>query len=497
MPAIYDSPSTLTLIPSNPWPSDGEQPVTQARARPKERQIPRDRLLDVAPDREKLFLSTTKIEELRQVLKLRGVNPESHWLYRHRKRANISLKDANPRISTLIRSNGINTVSASQDGHGLSSSKEVHILRRVLSQPALRLDTAPYPSPYNIPVPNTSSSQSQNLDIWSSITLSTSEKLISPRPLGPTHILILHSTAGPSRAFHPALGASVRRRRTGKQSSPLSLSLGNIVEIPINDLLFVLNVPNLTPRVLPPRLHKELPRVVMYVPHLDTFPELVVYMHTQNQAELFRMIVPEWIRDLLHPLPELIGLSGEGCRDDDGADSILTSYVKTNASSSSLSIDSKSIAKAPLQLIGRLIPLPGASSNSSSQSRAPVTPYESHSIRKRMPTEFTRTPITIAAEEIAHAAAARTHCATYDPHSPLFISSSNDEKCTDLDSESSDPIAVCVARLNALRDNLEYIGHFAAESLWYEMDVYREVLIRALSSQARVKRSTDDGLFDE
>ncbi|KIJ98589.1 hypothetical protein K443DRAFT_680612 [Laccaria amethystina LaAM-08-1] len=49
-----------------------------------------------------------------------------------------------------------------------------------------------------------------------------------------------------------------------------------VIELPINDLIFILNAPNLahskaadTP-LLPRRLQKELPRVLMYIPHLDT-----------------------------------------------------------------------------------------------------------------------------------------------------------------------------------------------------------------------------------
>jgi len=41
----------------------------------------------------------------------------------------------------------------------------------------------------------------------------------------------------------------------------------------------------------------------MNVKRLETFPELVVYLHTRNQAELFRRIIPEWIRDAMYPLP--------------------------------------------------------------------------------------------------------------------------------------------------------------------------------------------------
>ncbi|KIJ90626.1 hypothetical protein K443DRAFT_686648, partial [Laccaria amethystina LaAM-08-1] len=79
-----------------------------------------------------------------------------------------------------------------------------------------------------------------------------------------------------------------------------------VIELPVNDLIFILNVPNLAPSKAPDtpfllrRLHKELLQVLMYVPHLDTFPKLVICLHTKNQAGLF---IPERIRDLIHPLP--------------------------------------------------------------------------------------------------------------------------------------------------------------------------------------------------
>ena len=64
-----------------------------------------------------------------------------------------------------------------------------------------------------------------------------------------------------------------------------------VIEIPINHLMSLLNVPNLAPSKAPdaPLLHRlemELPRVLMYV-----------------RAELFRKTILEWIRDLIHPLP--------------------------------------------------------------------------------------------------------------------------------------------------------------------------------------------------
>ncbi|KIJ95345.1 hypothetical protein K443DRAFT_683078, partial [Laccaria amethystina LaAM-08-1] len=134
--------------------------------------------------------------------------------------------------------------------------------------------------------------------------LSTPEKLISPKPLGLTHILVVYATM-PSRPIVPPVvpqGVLPRRKKN-------AVTYPEVIELQINDLIFILNVPNLAPSkapdtpLLPRRLQMELPRVLMYLPHLDTFLELVIYLRTRNQAELFRRIIPEWIRDLIHPLP--------------------------------------------------------------------------------------------------------------------------------------------------------------------------------------------------
>lgn len=420
MPAVYTAPQIITLLPSGPWPN-------HLHAYPREREINREMLLDVAPDREALLMSSKGVDELRHILKIRVSPVASHWLYRRRKRVNATLRDGNTRISTLIRGGSTTTAETNP------SKKEIHVLRRVLSTSSVSAFSNQMmgmdsrflrPSPYG----------DQDIDVWGTVTLSTAEKLISPRPLGPTHVLIIHSNPGPSRVFQPVTGGG-RRTLRRKLSSPLS----NVVELPINDLLFVLNVPNLVPTtpILPPRLHKELPRVLMYVPHLETFPELVVYLHTLNQAELFRSLVPEWIRDIIHPLSDL-----------------TPSMVQS---------DSKNITKMPLQLLGML--MQGSGSNSSVESLGSMY-YDATSGTLK----YKRTAKSVA-EEIADAAQAS-------------------EDVTGCD---RDAILRTVAVLDALRDNLEYIGYFA-KTLWNELDVYRDVLIRAVSSQAKIR---GDGDFEE
>ncbi|KAG6855787.1 hypothetical protein H0H87_010833 [Tephrocybe sp. NHM501043] len=432
MPTVYDLPPTLTLLPSNPWPQQGSWTL------PKEREVNRGTLLDVAPDREILFLSRRSIAELRHTLKIRvGITEKytlsscksyfltyhlscSRWVYRNHTRANATLRDGNPRISTLIR-------GPSKEPRS-STKKEIHVLRRVLSASAL----APLTQPLRLDGHYISPDSEQDVDVWGTVTLSSDERLISPRPLGPTHILVIHSIPGPSRIFQPVTGGG-RKALRRKQSS----SLFHVTEIPINDLLFVLNLPNLAPSVpiLPPRLHKELPRVLMFVPHIDTFPELVVYLHTQNQAELMRNTVPEWIRDFMHPLPESVDAS--------------------SISETATTLDGIAIVKAPLHILGLLIPgvAPGPGTENLSMTQYDPCPRN----------EFKRTVETVA-KEVAQAA----------------HHSYGSEK------EDADPILATVAKLNALRDNLEYIGYFS-HALWHELNVYREVLIKAISYQARIQ----------
>ncbi|KAG5635944.1 hypothetical protein H0H81_009593 [Sphagnurus paluster] len=411
------SPQTIALFPSGPWPN---HPLEY----PKERELNREALLDVAPDREDLLMSNKSVHELRQMLKIR-IEPGcvSHWLYRNRKRMNASLRDGNSRISTLLGDASIQKELTSsrilrRDG---ASSKN---LRRVLSTSSI----SPLSAAMDARLCRTFGDS--DIDIWGCVVLSNDEKLISPRPLGPTHILIIHSITGTARPCKPitAPGRRPLRRRT-------SSVLSNVVELPINDLLFALNVPNIDYSIstLPPRLHKELPRVLMYVPHLDTFPELVVYLHTQNQAELFRSLVPEWIRDLLHPLPEF-GIGG--------------------AMSAGIT---RSAAKTPRQLFGILIP--GSTLHSNVGTMNPDT-YPGIF-------EYKRT-VKAVAQEIAEAAQAA-------------VFKENDD---------ADPILRTVARLNALKDNLEHIGYFG-NMLWSELDVYRDVLVRSVSCQARLRAAVD------
>jgi hypothetical protein len=260
-----------------------------------------------------------------------------------------------------------------------------------------------------------------SLGIWGTASLSTMDKLISPRPLGLTHILLIHA---PSASDTPVTGiAGAAPRRPNNRT----LNFPNVVELPINDLLFLLNVPNLSSRgsapVLPHRLQKELPRVIMHVPHLETFPELVIYLHTMNQAELFRALIPEWIRDIMHPLPIIaVGNSNAGVVAQEHSASCKPRKLLCFLGCCLCSDTSSSVTLSnPLKRGGKTI----------------------HSISK----------------EISDATA--------------------------LMADGINPVLHAASLLDALRDNLDFLGYYG-KVLWNELDVCHEILIRAISWKARV-----------
>lgn len=271
--------------------------------------------------------------------------------------------------------------------------------------------------------------------------LSTPEKLISPRPLGLTHILVVYATK-PSRPIVPPVDpqGTLSRRKKNAVTYP------EVIELPINDLTFILNVPNLAPSkapdtpLLPRRLHKELPRVLMYVPHLDTFPELVIYLHTKNQAELFRKIIPEWIRDLIHPLP-LVPLPAPQAHSQPGP--------VVPSPSGGVPTESRGVIK----FLGLLV------SGSSSTTSIDTTDSSSSAI-STPPPEPDRAVKTIS-EEIAQV-------------SSIFSLT-----------EEEDPLFQTAARLDALRDNLCHIGYFN-QTLWNELDICRDIVLRSISWKARL-----------
>ncbi|KAF8802052.1 hypothetical protein BYT27DRAFT_7173641 [Phlegmacium glaucopus] len=372
---------------------------------PLERQINREILLDVSPDREALLMGNKTIEQIRQTLKLRNASSDGHWLYRTQTRRQVKLTETTTRLSVVERM-GPDVADENTD-----NESNLHVIRRVSSASALH-------QPRNPPMNSIANTLDpvrplvDAVDLWTT-PLSTKDKLISPRPLEATHILLLY--------------ADVRRHEHKS-----SLIYPEVVELPINDLLFVLNVPNLDHESChgfkPRRLHKEMPRILMHVPHLQTFPELVVYLHTKNQPALFRKLIPEWMRDLMHPLPHMPSPSVSS-----------TPIVGNVATPRPVS------AFHPRRLLAMLIRACGSISSSNKPQRSIST----------IAADISQTASEVPDEEaILHTA----------------------------------------ILLNALRDNLCHIGYFDKD-LWHELDLSREILRRAISHQAKVVQDSERSRF--
>ncbi|KDR76951.1 hypothetical protein GALMADRAFT_420785 [Galerina marginata CBS 339.88] len=426
MPALHSKVPTLSLLPSLEGP---KQSTT-----PSEREINRGSLVDVAPDREDLLTSNKSIEEIRQALKLRVNSAYGHWLYRTQKRREVKIRDATTRLSVFGRL-GDDPLNGQPEVDS-SKARSSNVIRRVLSVSSINNGT------------NSASNVGTDdglFSIWGSQSLSTTESLISPRPLGPTHILVVYATQPPMFAALSERHYGVDTIRPMRRKANTAPTFPEVVELPINDLLFVLNVPNLMPpdefpslSTLPRRLHKEMPKVLLHVPHLETFPELVIYLHTKNQAALFRSVIPEWMRDLMHPLPQMPSLNttGNGTPTGAGSNGSFTPFEGLKVK----------------KLLGKLVA--GSTSTSSVDTISSTTTSSSAFAA----TEYSRSFDSIGLE-IAGAA-------------------------SEFDVEE-DSLLSTAALLEALRDNLNQIGYYA-KGLWNELDASREILRQAICHQARV-----------
>lgn len=368
-------------------------------------------------------------------------------MYRAQTRREVKLKEPTTRLSAFGRLGPDIADDENTDNEGNNVSS--HSVRRVLSASALSQPISPMKSIANTllenPVRSLATTTTDVVDyaIWSRVPLSTEDNLISPRPLGVTHILVVYAmdhAAAVTVAVNMADDQRTIRRGKGKKaSSPTTFP--EIAELPINDLLFLLNTPNLyvsrnsgghRKPILPRRLHKEIPRVLMHVPHLQTFPELVIYLHTKNQAELFRKIIPEWMRDLMHPLPPIPTPAG----------SSSTLNVKNNMATPAIPVFH------PKRLFTMLIPACGSSTLSLDALDSEVS---------SVVVESERTISSIAAE-IGQ---------------------------TVLESAYEDAVLYTATLLDALRDNLCHIGYFNKD-LWHELDLSRDILREVVSYQAKI-----------
>lgn len=374
-----------------------------------ERPINRRILANISPDREDVLMSSRSIEELRHMLRIRSTHgTNNNWLYRtqvriHRKSASSSQSHDTRRDAIVFNlpRPSFNAGHIPIVPHGLPQSSEVP------KNPAItRGDTL------------------GGVNAWGPLMLSTPEQMISPRPLAATHILQIYSSVSvPNDSVIPML------------------------EQPINDLLFLLSTPNLANAyVLPPRVvGGDLPRVAMRVQHLRTFPPLVVYFHTRNQAELMRVIIPEWIRDIVHPALVL------GMLNPTGAATPRQQQQQSTQPPSSFMLPHV-IRKKKSKIFHRRGSAYDTSSPIPTPTPTPPPPPQVMSVASTLPT------LDSVARDLAE----------------MDARMAKDEG---LDS-------ACIA-LDGLSRNIEDVG-FAEKALWLEIDTLRHVLVCALNRRARM-----------
>ncbi|KII91578.1 hypothetical protein PLICRDRAFT_28186 [Plicaturopsis crispa FD-325 SS-3] len=355
---------------------------------PEERRISRLALVEISPDREALLTSSRSIEEIRETLKIRTVaSLEGQWLYENLPK---------PMDGNTTKIDGLRATPA---------------LRRCFSSSSIYPLTSSGMDGALLEAARTSGR---------SKLLSTKTKLISPRPLGATHILVLYEASSSDEKF-----------------------MGPAVEVPINDLVFVLNTPHLAnPHDIPHRRQGELPRVPLKVRHLETFPELVVYLHNKNQAELFRAVIPEWIRDVIHPIAPFLA---------------QPSADRGRSATPKRAFGRRSPSPAPLPSILAVL------SCSRSRSRGERRSHVVHTVERT---------VDSVAYEIAD-----TDIRYSDTH-------------YDSDSDVAPSLMSASKSLNLLRDNMEDVGLYTPD-LWAELNAYTTILQRAVGLQARMFAEED------
>ncbi|TFK69869.1 hypothetical protein BDN72DRAFT_839907 [Pluteus cervinus] len=430
MPVPTPKIPTITLLPSLP-------PQQNAHFKYVEREVDRHALVEIAPDREEFLTSDRTVDELRSLLKIRVGSDKEHWLYQAERKVDVKIHD--PTVPASLFS----PKSAPQ-----RATADFHVIRRVQSFSSMQDSPDEYPS--------------SMLEICNP-ELSTDHQLISPRPLGPTHSLLVYPI--PLSLDRTNHDLTLSRKHFQNTTDTATVTFSELLEVPINDLLFIANVPNFVPfrddgctLTLPRRIPGELPRSFFPVPHLDAFSELVVYLHTKNQAELFRKLVPEWVRDVMHPLPTSSSSSPAHNRITSGSYSPVPDYPPVTGLAW---IRKKQGVKKPFLGLLR-----SGSSSSTSVDSLPASLGRRSSL-----SSFTAEPertVNAIAQELAQTAPAMTSV-------PTELPSGN----------SHDPLVRTASLLDALKDNLEYLG-FYSPMLWNELEASREILIRAISIQARM-----------
>jgi hypothetical protein len=463
--------------------------------RPVERDIDRRRLTDISPDRSDLFESGLSIQELRHILKVNNIlvngcvnviffssfcvlnKLHREWLNLHKIQQDVKIRKTTMRTSAFFRdaqklqreqredserriNESHNKGSVGRLGRTLSSGSSFNPLDAMTSiENRLLVNMKNILEFEGIPPPR----------------LTTTSKMFSPRPLGPTHVLVV------VEASQEVFNASSRRRNRGDYT----VTYSSCLELPINDLLFILGCPNLNERIghtihcspLPHRLTEELPRVGVCVPNVQTFPELVVFLHTYNQAELFRKIVPEWVRDMVHPLTtSTFGHSGSdtqaGAWVGPTPRGSISSIASQDSTASSYKISRNWFGAlfgrrpSTYSSAGSISPSRSSGSSASSSIGGSLRVLNSHiDLNMVGAPQTTKRTLEAVAKDIAYSA--------------------NRAAIADTNKESIDLVGIQMA-LNALRDNLDFVGYFES-SLWNELDIYQDVLVKAIAFQSQFK----------
>ncbi|THV06680.1 hypothetical protein K435DRAFT_789167 [Dendrothele bispora CBS 962.96] len=442
---------------------------------PVERDIDRSRLIEVSPDREDTFAKGLSIHELRQLFKINSVLVNEEWLSLHKIQHDVKIRKTTMRTSAFFRDARENQREQGEKEKGTDENTG-----RAGRAHSRRISSG---SSFN-PVQAMSSIENRLLtNVHEAMRaggiplpyVTTHHKMISPRPLGPTHVLVAVEASQEEKA------GNVKQRNRGDYIATYSTCL----ELPINDLLFILGCPNLNEAIgdtthwspLPHRLTDELPRVGVRVPNLQTFPELVIFLHTYNQAELLRKIIPQWVRDMVHPLTILSGF--ESHQNSAASKSVTRGSISSLGSQDSVS--SKRDWFATLFGRGRT-PSSGSVSLQSSSSSLSVSGPNS------LGSQQSSLPGPLGALIDAHTSSAGLSQATRTLHAVArdIAYSANRAAIADTNKESIDLVQMQMS-LNALRENLDFVGYFE-KSLWNELDIYREVLLKAISFQAELTR---------
>ncbi|PPQ81260.1 hypothetical protein CVT26_015091 [Gymnopilus dilepis] len=443
MPCSHKRIPRLSLLPSLLPSIEGSEWL------PKERRIDMALLMDVSPDRED-WMKRMTTGEIREELKLDPKSPKSQWLYHAKVRDDFSIyEDSSKRLALF---------EAEVSGAFAGESSEKNFENSPSHSPPLARSTPDSSATSFVSNLAVGELGDEKSSTWSSLNLSTLDQGVSPRPLGPTHLLIVHAKT--STRHRPIIEGSTSIDHPQRENES-----SKVVEVPINDLLFILNVPNLKlPRnaplisVLPRRMHRELPKVLLSVPHVETFSNLVVYLHTKDQVALFDTIIPTWVYTFTPPLPKRpspvrVPTFGTGLGASPGG----------WTGSKSSGIDLSRIRRTFVELFSCFTRCSDVGDSTDfAVTEESLTEIESELLKN----------YDASLENIGAVLAGRLRT----------VSDSSLLQASDF----MDALIFVVGSLNGLQDNLNYIGYYAP-GLWEQLLAYQRILIRAISCLSKYR----------